>query len=138
MCVFLWKKTCFGLNMHVICNHIYRFLDINIPHPASTSAYLDFGSSPIYELLETSGFLWDDLTIFGDNDYVNTTYTTAPFEALLSRTKDAYNFYHSQIIINIECAFGILINRWAVLRTPIPINISIKNYINGTSFKLSS
>ena len=28
--------------------------------------------------------------------------------------------------MNIECVFGLLINRWAVLGTPIPINISIK------------
>ena len=27
--------------------------------------------------------------------------------------------------INIECAFGMLVNRWAVLRTPIPLNISL-------------
>ena len=27
--------------------------------------------------------------------------------------------------INIECVFGMLVNRWVVLRTPVPINVSI-------------
>ena len=34
--------------------------------------------------------------------------------------------FHSQIRINVECSFGMLVNRWAVLRSPIPLNISIQ------------
>ena len=39
--------------------------------------------------------------------------------------KDSFNFYHSQLRINIECAFGILVHRWGCLRKPIPMNITI-------------
>ena len=63
---------------------------------------------------------------------------TTPFKSFSAGYKDAFNFYHSQIQINVECAFGILVNRWAVLRTLIPINVSIKNDINGQMFVLSS
>ena len=49
---------------------------------------------------------------------------TTPFKAVSSGPKDAFNFFHSQTRINIECAFGMLVNRWAVLKTPIPINVS--------------
>ena len=48
-----------------------------------------------------------------------------PFKVVSSGVRDAYNFYHSQLNINIECAFGMLVNRWAILRTPIPLNISL-------------
>ena len=84
-----------------------------------------FGTSPIYDLVEESGFLCEGLTIFGDNSYVNTPCMTTHFEAVSSGPKDAYNYYHSQVRINIERAFGMLVNRWAVLRTPIPMNVSI-------------
>lgn len=40
--------------------------------------------------------------------------------------KDAYNFYHSQLRINIECAFGILVQRWGFLRMKAPINYTMK------------
>ena len=112
--------------MQAICDHKRRFLDINISHPASTSDYLSFGTSTICNLLEKEGFLCPGLSIYGDNAYINTPYMTTPFKSVSGGYKDAFNFYHSQIRINIECAFGMLVNRWAVLRTPIPINISIK------------
>ena len=37
------------------------------------------------------------------------------------------NFFQSQIRINIECAFGVLVSRWGVLRKKIPMNITITN-----------
>ena len=40
--------------------------------------------------------------------------------------KDAFNFFHSQIRINIECAFGMLVHCWAILRKPIAVNILIQ------------
>ena len=39
--------------------------------------------------------------------------------------RDSYNFYHSQVRINIECAFGILTNRWSLLKTLLSAKISI-------------
>ena len=112
--------------MQGICDQKWRFLDIDIAYPASTSYYLSFDTSHICTLIETPGFLCDNLTIYGDNNYVNNPYITSPFKAISSGSKDVYHFYHSQIRMNIECVFGLLINRCAVLGTPIPINISIK------------
>ncbi len=40
-------------------------------------------------------------------------------------TRDSYNFYHSQSRIQIECAFGILTRSWAILRSAIPLGITI-------------
>ena len=34
-------------------------------------------------------------------------------------------FFHSQVRINIECAFSVPVHRWGCLRKPIPPNISI-------------
>ena len=48
-----------------------------------------------------------------------------PYRGSSEGIKDAYNFYHSSLQINIECAFGMLVHRWGVLRKALPVNISI-------------
>jgi hypothetical protein len=44
-------------------------------------------------------------------------------------TKDVYNYYHSQLQIYIECTFGMFTHRWAILRSAIPMNVSIQKTI---------
>ena len=53
-----------------------------------------------------------------------------PFPNTSSGPKDAYNYYQSQVRINIECAFGILTNRWRILKSPLNANIPI-NRVNA-------
>ena len=43
----------------------------------------------------------------------------------VSVLKDAYNFYHSRCCIRVECAFGMLTERWGILRSTMPRNITI-------------
>jgi hypothetical protein len=48
-----------------------------------------------------------------------------PFPNFASGSKDDYIFFHSQVRIRVECAFGILVLRWGILRSAIPCNIII-------------
>ena len=48
-----------------------------------------------------------------------------PFKSVSSGPRDGFNFYQSQLRINIECAFGMLVNRWAIIHSPLPLNISL-------------
>ena len=41
-------------------------------------------------------------------------------------SNDAFNFYHSQVRIRVECSFGMLVHRWAILRSPMPVNIPLR------------
>ena len=59
-----------------------------------------------------------------------TTIVASTFPGLSSGSKDAYNFYHSQLRIRIECAFGRLTQRWGILRSAIPLNIKVKRTIS--------
>ena len=111
--------------MQAICDDRRRFIDIEVSHPASTSDYLSFNTSWINDQLEKANFLSEGMCIYGDNAYMNSPFMATPFKAVSSGVRDGYNFYHSQIRINIECTFGMLVNRWAVLRSPIPLNISL-------------
>ncbi len=122
---FCGRKKKFGLALQAICDHKRRFLDVEVGHPASTSDYLCFTTSEIHLKLREKGFLADGLCLYGDNAYVNTPFMATPYKGAQSGVKDAYNFYHSQLRINIECAFGILVHRWGVLRKAIPVNVSV-------------
>ncbi len=84
-------------------------------YPGSTSDYIAFEGMSLFHQLE-QGILAPGLCLFGDNAYLNSTYMATPYAVTSSGTKDAYNFYHSQLRIRIECAFGMLKHRWAILR----------------------
>jgi len=56
-------------------------------------------------------------------------FMATPFAAVSGGTRDSYNFYHSQLRINIECAFGMFVNRWSILRRCMPMNLSLRRII---------
>lgn len=119
------RKGEFGLTLHVICNSDRRFMDVSLQHPASTSDFLAFTTSSIYAKLEQEGFLDHRKVLFGDLAYCNCRYMATPFKSVKSGTKDAYNFYHSQLGISIECAFGQLVARWGILRKAFPATMAL-------------
>ena len=48
-----------------------------------------------------------------------------PFPNTSNGPRDSYNYYHSQVRINIECSFGVLTNRWRILKSPLSSHIPI-------------
>ena len=52
--------------------------------------------------------------------------TPYPNNSSYNRERDAYNFYHSQLRIRIECAFGILTQRFGFLRKRAPARHKMK------------
>ena len=89
---------------------------------------LAFKGMSLFQRLE-QGILDPSLCIFGDNAYLNAPYMATPYAAVSGGTKDAYNFYHSQLRIRIECAFGMLTHRRAILRSAIPMNVRVKKIV---------
>ena len=43
--------------------------------------------------------------------------------------EDNYNFFHLQLRIWVECAFGMLVQRWGILRMAMPRNVSISKVV---------
>jgi hypothetical protein len=113
------RKSKFGLNMMGTVDDKNKFIDIDISHPGATSDYLAFSFSPLKTKLERPGFLAPGLYLFGDCAYVNTQFMVTPYKSAKG-TQDDYNFFHSQIRINVECAFGMLVHRWGILRRALP------------------
>ena len=132
------RKSKCGLNLQAICDAERRFLDISILFGASASDLLAFESSPIRVKMDSPNFVAPGLCLFGDNAYINRLFMATPIPNLGQHTenrvdKDAYNFYHSQLRINIECAFGILVNRFGWLRKQAPVQYTIKKTLATVS-----
>lgn len=123
---FCGRKKKFGLNLMGTCDSKGMFMDVEIKFPGSTSDFYAFLNSDLRIKLESDGFLADGLCLYGDNAYVNTPYMIVPFKGAQEGAKDAFNFYHSSLRINIECAFGMLVHCWGMLRKAIPMNITVQ------------
>lgn len=120
---FCGRKHKFGLNCQAVSDVRGRILDISITTGAATSDCLAFEGSKLFQRLE-GGLLKPGLVIFADNAYLNTSYMASPYPNATS-TRDAYNFYQSQLRIRVECCFGMLCMRWGILRMAMPQNISL-------------
>ena len=118
------RKGKFGLNLQAVCDARHQFTYISLQHPVSASDYLAFVTSSLYGQLTEGQGIPQGYCLYGDNAYVNKSYMAVPFQAMANGPKDSYNFYHSKVRINIECSFGILTNRWRLLKTPLSSKIS--------------
>lgn len=122
---FCGRKKKYGLNLMGTCDSRGYFLDVEVKYPGSSSDFYAFLNSNLRQKLEMPNFLAPGLCIYGDNAYVNAPYMVIPFKGCSDGPKDAFNYFHSSLRINIECAFGMLVHRWGMLRKPIPMNISV-------------
>jgi hypothetical protein len=129
---FCGRKHKFGLNLQGTCDSDGRFLDVSIAHPASTSDFLAFTTSGLHKVIEVPGFLAPGLCVFGDSAYVNNGYFITPFKNVKSGPRDDFNFYQSQLRINIECAFGMFVGRWGLLRRALPQAMGLKKIVGLT------
>ena len=119
------RECKFGLNLQGVCDACQCFTYISVKHPALASEYLSFIMSSLYQQLTQGSGLPNNYCLYGDNAYVNESYPNTS-----SGPRDAYNYYQSQVLINIECTFGVLMNRWHLLESPLSARIRI-NRINA-------
>ena len=118
------RKDKSGLNMQAICDHRLRFVWIDINWPGSSSDYMAWITSSLYAALENNEvtkIILKGMTLLGDNAYIKKMFMAVPLKGVQSGYCDAYNFYQSQLRITIERAFGVLVHRWAILRSPLNI-----------------
>ena len=107
-----------------VCDSRRRFIWVEVNMPGAASDFYAFDESALKQKLEAEGFLRHGLCLFGDNAYINSWYICTPWRNVSSGPKD--DFFHSHFCINIECAFGILVHRWGILRKPMPVNLTIE------------
>ena len=68
---------------------------------------------PLKQGTYIDGLLKNGYVLFGDNAYLNSPYMATPYSNVSDnpdkRSEDNYNFFHSQLRIRVECAFGMLV-----------------------------
>ena len=116
---FCGRKGKFGLNLLGVCDAMHQFTYVSIQHPASALDYLAFVTLSLYGQFTEGEGLPKGFCLYGENAYVNDTYMAFPFPNTLYGCRDSYKDHHSQLRINIECTFGVLTNRWQILKSPL-------------------
>ena len=122
------RKHKLGLNCQAVFDARGQFLDISITYEGASSDLLSFENSTLFKHLE-SGALAKDFLLFDDNAYLNTSFMATPYPNINGDQKDNFNFYHSQLQIRIECAFGMFVQRWGIVPIAMPNDIMIKKTI---------
>jgi hypothetical protein len=81
----------------------------------------------------SNGLLKKGRVLFGDNTYLNSLFMVTPYTNVAGnpnkKSEDNYNFFHSQLRIRVECAFGMLAACWGCLRMALHRNITVTKVI---------
>jgi hypothetical protein len=79
---------------------------------ASAADCVAFKAIDLHARLE-DGLLQNGCVLFGDNAYLNSFFMATPYSNVSGnpnkKSEDNYNFFHSQLRIRVECAFGMLV-----------------------------
>jgi hypothetical protein len=109
-----------------------KIRDISLEYGASAADCVAFEARDLYSKLK-NGLLKNGYILFEDNAYMNSPYMATPYSNVSDnpdkRSEDNYNFFHSQLRIRVECAFGMLVARWGILRMVLHWRISVTRLI---------
>ena len=132
------RKQFYSINLQAMCDGNRKFLWWSMLTVGSTHDSLAFAMSKLGQRLEEVG-LPEGYWIAGDDAYVSNEYMLTPFSTKASkrdRKKDNFNFYQSRCRINIECAFGILVEKFGVLRRELSTSLEHTTTVVSVCMKL--
>lgn len=112
----------YGINVQAACDHLCRFISVTVSAPGGANDITAFRKTLLSEKVKKFPI---GRYIIGDNAYVCTENLLTPFSGKDKQdaTKDAYNFYVSQLRIRIEMAFGRMTGKWRVLKKPLQVRL---------------
>lgn len=109
------------INSQAVCDANRKFIAISASNCGSTNDAVAFETSNIKNLCTSQQFPYHWV---GDAAYVLNEKMVVPYSGNnLSKVEDSFNFFQSQVRINIECSFGILVARWGILWRPLRFNL---------------
>ncbi|KAI2507521.1 nuclease [Fragilaria crotonensis] len=118
----------FGLNVQAVCDIKCRFQFFGVVAPGKCGDQVAFERTPLFQYVK---HLPDGYYIIGDAAYSVGEKMLTPFTGghRNDPTKDAYNFFLSQMRIRIEMSFGLLTNKWRILQTPMQTSLQFSSEI---------
>lgn len=113
------------MNVQAAVDHHCRFTAMSVTSPGGMSdsmAFSDWGLATAVR--ETSDrMLRQNVAVYlvGDNAYTNSSCLLTPFTEpqTVSLAHDSFNFHLSQIRIRVEMAFGLLVQKFRLLKRPL-------------------
>jgi DDE superfamily endonuclease len=108
----------YGMNVQAACDHRSRFVSVCIAVPGSSSDLLAYEKTNLSQQVNN---LPIGKFIVGDNAYISTERLLTPFSGndRAEPQHDTYNFYLSQVRMRIEMAFGLMTQKWSILKKPL-------------------
>jgi DDE superfamily endonuclease len=124
------RKGFHALNVQAICDSDKKILWMSSSHQGSCHDSTAWSSTMLYKALQVrSEWLYArDWFIVGDSAYNMESFLLVPYDRpdvrrATGQKEDAYNFYHSNCRIRIECTFGELIMRWGIFWRKLQMDI---------------
>ena len=126
---------CYGLNVQATCDGSCRFTSLSVLCPGGTSDSKAFYASHTYDSVQD---LPDGFFVVGDNAYVLSPTLLIPYSGndKKNSTKDAFNFFLSQLRIRIEQSFGLLVTKWRVFKKPLEVKFWRTTLLIEACFRL--
>jgi hypothetical protein len=115
----------YGLNVQACADHVSRFTSFTVNAPGGMNDAVAFRKWYLSKFLKSVA---GPYFVIGDNAYVQSRCVMTPFNKvqIADRTdRSNYNFFVSQLRIRIEMAFGLLVNKWRILKRPL--NVRVRN-----------
>jgi hypothetical protein len=108
----------YGLNIQGACDHLCRFVFLGVAAPGVTGDRQALDSCPLGEMIESLPGLFFAI---GDCAYAPTEHLVPIFggQSATVPNNSHFNFYASQCRIRIEMAFGLMVQKWGILKRPI-------------------
>jgi hypothetical protein len=121
------RKGFYALNCQAICDDKKRITWLSSRHIGSCHDSVAFTDTNLYSLLQEKRAFLEKYGFFlaADSAYNMQSFLLVPHERPAPKSmEDAYNYYHSNCRIRIECTFGELIMRWGIFWRPLKMNIA--------------
>ena len=128
-----YGRKVYGLNLQVVCDATHHFIAIILLMCLCSTQHLHQTICHSSHLLYIKNYL----NVLSHQDivcmYVNDSNMAVPYPNQGHGPKDDFNFFHLQVWINIECAFGMLTNHWHILKNALSSTLSINEVVALTS-----
>lgn len=129
------RKGFFAIVVQAAVSADYKFLFVSAKHAGSTHDATAIAGTKLYDVLSKS-LLPPWAHVVGDDAYSNTGHLLTPYSGTVTPEQDSFNFYHSSCRIVVEQTFGILVNRWGILWSPIKFSVQTATEIIMVCCKL--
>ena len=116
------RKNFYALNVQAICDKSNRCLWISPGHQGASHDSFAWSESKLYNLIHDLKDTLKEAGLFlvGDSTYPMSPFLLIPYDdAQPNSPEDAYNFWHSNARITIECFFGEMIMRCGLFWRPL-------------------